>query len=326
MKANIDLDPITAHGWALGRELRKALVVAGFSQAQLAEKLGFSESRLSRIITGKLDATSEEVAAVLALCGVVGERRDFLVRMTRERSMAAWDKQEQLTVLRSLRRDASRIVEYSAVMLPELLWTDDYAEVVAAWTVNTSAGTVPGLVGTVSSDRAMLHRNRAPQYFAILSEAVLRLRVGSTQTMAAQLRHLVEESKQHNITIRVVPTGMGAHTGMRGSFCLVERPDLTLATVEDVLGVGFVDNPSGVSVYCGIADGLRSVALTPAASRNLISRIAAECGRADEDNPDDDRDRDLDELMAADSIGEAPAPSGVVPAGRGSARSTGGRQ
>lgn len=65
-------DSITTHGWALGRELRKAVVAADFNQNSLAAQIGCTESRLSRILMGTAYTAPEDVAAVLAPCGVVG--------------------------------------------------------------------------------------------------------------------------------------------------------------------------------------------------------------------------------------------------------------
>jgi hypothetical protein len=277
LKSENHVDPITTHGWALGRELRKALVAADFNQNVLAATMGCSETRLSRMLNGKLDPPPEEVAALLTLCGVVGERRDFLVRMAHERSIRAWGKPEQLGVLRSLRWDAGRIVEYSAVLLPELLWTDDYAEAVISRTLGVAEDEIPGLVGTVNNDKAMLSRTKAPHYEVILSEAALRLRVGSKQIMVEQLHHVVELGEQAGITIRVLPMAVGAHAGTHGSFALLTRPDLTVAVIEDAVSVQFVDDPDGLSVYVRITDTLRARALTPPESRDLINSIGVEC-------------------------------------------------
>ncbi|HEV3361961.1 MAG TPA: Scr1 family TA system antitoxin-like transcriptional regulator, partial [Pseudonocardiaceae bacterium] len=284
--------------------LRKVLVAADFNQNVMATKLGCTETRLSRIVKGKIEATPEEVAALLALCGVVGERRDFLVRMAHERSIAAWGKPEQSAVLRSLRWDATRIVEFSAVMVPELLWTDEYAEAVLSRTVGVELDEVPGLVGTINQDNAMLYRTKSPYYEVIVSEAALRLRMGSTQVMAGQLRKLVEESRRTGVTILVVPMTVDAHAGPRGSFALVNRRDLVVAAIEDVVSVRFVDDPDGVLAYVRIIDTLRARALTSTASRNLIKSILAEC------YGDRDSDHDPDESDSAGIAGDSPVETG----------------
>ncbi len=301
-KAETDFDyVITTHGWALGRELRKALVAADFNQNTLAAKLGCTESRLSRIVKGRVEATPEEVAALLALCGVVGERRDFLVRMAHERSIAAWGKPEQVAVLRSLRWDATRIVEFSAVMVPELLWTDDYAEAVLSRTVGVELDEVPGLVGTINQDNAMLYRTKTPYYEVIVSEAALRLRMGSAQVMAGQLRKLVEDGRRMGVTILVVPMAVDAHAGPRGSFALVTRRDLLVAAIEDVVSLRFVDDPDGVLAYVRIIDTLRARALTSSASRNLIKSIMVEC------YGEPDSAHDSEESDSVEITGDPPA-------------------
>src|SRR5437879_1564760 len=75
--------PVTLHGFALGRELRKAIIAADFTQAVLAAKLGISESRLSRMMTGRHPVTVEDTAGLLAVCGVKDQRREFLLNLTR---------------------------------------------------------------------------------------------------------------------------------------------------------------------------------------------------------------------------------------------------
>jgi transcriptional regulator with XRE-family HTH domain len=305
VKSDNRFDSITTYGWALGRELRKALMAADFSQQNMAARLGCSETRLSRIVTGRVDVTSEEVAALLALCGVVGERRDFLVRMARERSITAWGKREQQAVLRSLRWDAESVVEYAAVALPELLWTDAYAEAVISRMIGVQDDEIAGLVGTVNNDNAMLNRSQAPDYEVILSEAALHLTVGSKQIMCEQLYQLLRHSMRPGITIRVVPLSVGAHAGLRGAFCVVTRPDLVVAAIEEVLSIRFVDNAEDVQVYAAIMDKLRAVALKPAESRDLISTIVDEYHE----------DAESDEVISVDPVGEARAWPQIEPAG-----------
>ncbi|BCJ59058.1 hypothetical protein C1I93_08075 [Micromonospora endophytica] len=83
---------------------------------------------------------------------------------------------------------------------------------------------------------------------ALIDEAVLRRALGGPAVMARQLRHLVDAAERPNVTLRVVPLTVGAHTGLDGSFALLD----------------------------GEADRLAAVALSPAESVRLVARIATE--------------------------------------------------
>jgi len=51
---------------------------------EVSEKLGWSQSTLSRIETGLRNASAEEVSALLAIYQVTGARKETLVQMARD--------------------------------------------------------------------------------------------------------------------------------------------------------------------------------------------------------------------------------------------------
>lgn len=59
----------------------------------------------------------------------------------------------------------------------------------------------------------------------LLSEAVLRHQPGGPAVMAAQLRSLAEVGERSNVTIRIVPFGVGSHRGLKiQSFTMLQFP------------------------------------------------------------------------------------------------------
>ncbi|WP_255431223.1 helix-turn-helix transcriptional regulator [Amycolatopsis sp. WAC 01376] len=95
---------------------------------EVADKLAWSQSTISRIETAVRAASAEEVSALLAIYQVTGERRDALLSLSRDNG--AWWFAEvslQLTTLAQYEKEASRIVSFATTLVPDLLQTPSYA-------------------------------------------------------------------------------------------------------------------------------------------------------------------------------------------------------
>ena len=273
--------PITLHGFALGRELRKTVIAAGFTQAALAAKLGTSETRFSRMMTGRYPVTVEDTAAILAVCGVNDERREVLLSLTRAGSIAVLDARQQRSLMRGLQVGAGSLVDCCSLLLPPMVWTRDYAEEVLIRSVGVNNGQIEdqiaGLVDAAGEMTIDLGNTlTAERYELLVSEVALRLPVGPRQVMARQLRELSSWCRRGRVQVRVVPVEAGAHAGMRGSFSLVQQSELTVVTAEDAVHVRFYDDPADIALYTRVLEAVRAVALTPKESRELIDAIQTE--------------------------------------------------
>jgi transcriptional regulator with XRE-family HTH domain len=120
--------PVTLYGFALGRELRKTIITAGFTQATLAAKLGISEARLPRMMTGRYPVTAEDTAGILAVCGVNDQRREVLLGLARAGSIEVLDARQPRSLMHGLQVGAGILVDCCSLLLPPMVWTRDYAE------------------------------------------------------------------------------------------------------------------------------------------------------------------------------------------------------
>lgn len=73
----------TVRSRELGLALFRATAAQGLKRIELAERLGWSHTKISRIFNGKRGVMPEDVAAILAICGVTGPKRDELLTLTR---------------------------------------------------------------------------------------------------------------------------------------------------------------------------------------------------------------------------------------------------
>lgn len=117
------------------------------------------------------------------------------------------------------------------------------------------------------------------QFWAIANEAALRRRVGGTQVMKAQLRHLTEIAAQPNVTIQILPYAIGAHAAMLGSFTLLsfsEGATDEVAYIEYATGSLYLEKHEEVRAYTLMYDHLRASALDPRDSIAMIAQLAKE--------------------------------------------------
>ena len=74
----------------IGDALRLAMERVGLNGKRTAEMLGWSESRVSRMLTGRLAATSDDLSAMLAVLLVTGQERDRLMRLNLDQGTLGW--------------------------------------------------------------------------------------------------------------------------------------------------------------------------------------------------------------------------------------------
>jgi hypothetical protein len=237
---------------------------------------------VDREIGDRLVASSEDVAALLALYGVTGEERDRLLTLAREADQPGWWETRhpglpsQLTALIGFESQAAQITDVALVVLPGLLQTADYARAVM------DAAGIPAMqaetrVATRLGRQAALSRPNPPEYLAILDEAVLRRPIGGRTAMAAQLRHVLTIIERPNIEVMVVPHDRGAHAGLAGSFVLLTFPKApAIVHLEHKRSSLFLDDPEDVAAFIKAAHLLQDVAFDPIRSAEFIATVATE--------------------------------------------------
>jgi transcriptional regulator with XRE-family HTH domain len=77
----------------LGEGLRRAMQYAGLNGQQVARQLDLSPSWVSRVVSGKRNATAVQVSAFLAVCRVTGEERERLLELCADQHTLGWFQQ-----------------------------------------------------------------------------------------------------------------------------------------------------------------------------------------------------------------------------------------
>lgn len=277
--------PRTIKSRRVSAELRRYREQTGLNTIEAAKLLGISQGQVSRIELGTRGLKVPEVAAMLGLYKVPAHKRDELLNLVRQAGEPGWWSPtsaaalpQQWLALIDYERKATRILTYESLMVPGLLQTSDYARAVIAGAAETalSEDELDTKVAARLGRQGILSRSRPPRVDALLYEPLLRIPVGGPDVMCRQLRHLVELAERPSVLIRVIPTGVGAHPGMEGSFVIMELLDEpSLVHTETKTRSAFLEQED-LRVYRLAWERLSALALPVAESTELIGRTAAE--------------------------------------------------
>lgn len=277
----------------LGEGLRRAMQQAGLNGQEAAALLGWSPSRVSRLLSGKRGGSEVDVSAFLAVCRMTGTERDRMLAMCREQNTPGWFQQhgsrlpQQLVTLIDHENKAVAISYFQAMIVPGILQTGDYARAVISRIANVPANEVDDRVAARLGRQSLFSRDRPPRFSFYLHEFVLQLPVGGPAVMVDQLQHLQRMSLRPYLTLRVVPATFGAHASTAGSFTLMEFAEFKpVAYLESETSSLFLERPEEITAYQRILGALAEAALGEGESRELIATLATELYADREDHDD----------------------------------------
>lgn len=279
----------------IGRRFERLRMKKGLTREQAADELQRSRVTIGRIEDGHESVRYRdiEVRAMFDLYEAPAEERELMLALTRETrngKRKSWWHDYTETALPdwfglyvTLEDSAETICQYESELVPGLLQTREYAEELAR--IEASGVVDDADLGRrvrVRLERQeLLTRPRAPHLDVILNEAVVRRPFGGDAVMAAQLGHVLEMSRQANVSVRVVPFAAGGHGGANASaFALLEFPEdprtgellePPLAYLDTLTAGMYLQKPDEVQAYRRAWDDLRKKALDVSASREMIT-------------------------------------------------------
>lgn len=272
----------TARVRGLAAELKELRSDSGMTTREVAKRVGMSASSLNRMELGNRVIEPEELAALLVVYGVMGVERERLLGLAREAGLPGWwettgaELPKPLPALINFEMEAVEINHVAMLRIPGLMQTADYIRAIM------TSGQMPGsnmerMVSTRLGRQAILTRPHPPQYLAIIDEAALCRPIGGPSVMAQQLRHVVTLADRPNIDVRVIPFEHGAHTGLDGSYAIMEFAKArTIVLLEHKRSSLFVDEPEDVLPFHEATETLLAAALGSPDSVEFLVRMAAD--------------------------------------------------
>ncbi|WP_019871141.1 helix-turn-helix domain-containing protein [Salinispora oceanensis] len=275
--------PKTARARRLGIALRTHREAAGLTLESAADEISSTRSTLSRYENAQTLVSPAVVRALLTLYGVAPDEIAAATQLAKDARKPGWWVSYSYLLDRrtidfiALEAEATAIANFEPSVVPGLLQTADYIR-----------GVMRGGPHTLTDDeveqRVQLRLDRQqrltaphpPILDAIIDEGALLRPVGDRTVMAAQLSHLLKASDLPNVTVQVIPLAAGYHRGTRGSLHILEFADPEdpfIASVETVAGQMVLDRPGDLRTCTKIMENLRSVALSPADSRDQLRHL-----------------------------------------------------
>lgn len=249
----------------------------GLSQEALAKALDLERTTIGRWERGEATPyDSQRPGLAEALHVTLDDLPELLgERPANERGMPQW-----FSAYLGMEQSATSIQAHQTRVVHGLLQTPDYARVLAGAVLVTP--TEAQIAQTVSlrkqRQERLQRRGDRLNLTAVHFEAALRLKVGSAETMADQLDHLVEVSALPNVSVQVIPYDAGMYEGIRGPFSLLTMPWQEIPSVNTE-GYGtsrFAEEPHEVEYFLAVWKQLSKLALPPEESIGFIADRAVE--------------------------------------------------
>jgi len=229
--------------------LRTARRTAGLTGERLAARCGISQSKISKIETGKVLPSAADVERILSALGVDGERQAALVAMARMantefqnvRASLQRGLHQKQRELAALEADTHHLRFFLPLMITGLLQTPEYARASLA----NFPGDHPQAVAKRLDRQAMLY-NGSKRFSFVLTEAAVRWQLCEPRVMAVQMGRLASLSELPNIDLGIIPLDAYVPDGPLNTFTVYDE---RIATAETFGGVIMMRDPRDVAYH-----------------------------------------------------------------------------
>jgi len=250
------------------RAWRKKL---GWTQVELANKLGYSASLVSGVETMDKPPTSDFARACDRILGTPDTFVALQELVAREAYPAFF------APVVPFEREAARIHGWELGAIPGLLQTEDYARaLIRVSRPMDSEAAVERLVAARVERQAILSRENPPVVWYVIDEGILRRSVGGPAVMGTQIDRVIEAASTPGVVIQVLPF-TADHAGTDGPISIYEFADApTVCYTECYSGGRIVEAHAEVVDLTMVMSLLRAAALPPRESLEVIRQIRRE--------------------------------------------------
>ncbi|WP_020573480.1 helix-turn-helix domain-containing protein [Actinopolymorpha alba] len=278
--------PPTIQRRRLAGELRLLRERGQVTLEEVSQRLGWSVAKISRIETAVVGISTKDLAQLLDLYGVDGERRTrFLSKTRTARTKGWWDAYAEFLPSDyvdyiELEAQLAAMRSYDAHLVHGLMQTEGYArEIIRGATMGLSSpAEIDRRVEVRLTRQRLMFRNESPlRFWAVIAEPALSWQIGSPKIMAEQFDKLREFSQLDNVTVQVLPASAGAHPATAGSFDILQfsNPyEQDAVYVETMTANRYVESDAEIYRYSLAFDHLRAMALSPANSAEFLAQAA----------------------------------------------------
>ncbi|MFI6524558.1 helix-turn-helix domain-containing protein [Streptomyces uncialis] len=225
-----ELNPDESPQAAFGAQVRSLRERHGWTQEDLADRMGYSSTHISSVETGRKSPTLR-----------LSRRADLALR-TGGMFERMWREIRHGSLLEGFPEfvgHEGRAVEirlYEVGVIPGLLQTPDYTSVLAESAVKRGAITpdqAAERISLVRERQAAVKRTPPPLILAVLDESSIRRPVGDPAVMEAQLTSLIEFADLPNTVFQVAEFSMGHRRPFDLPVTVLTLPDRSLMSYAE---------------------------------------------------------------------------------------------
>jgi len=274
----------------LGAQLRRLREQKAISREDAGWEIRASGSKISRMELGRVSFKERDVSDLLTLYGVGDQKeREMLLGLARQANSPGWWHHfgdilpPGFQSFLGLESAATLIRTYEIQFVPGLLQTADYARaIMLLGHPDEKPDEIDRRVALRLQRQQVLTRPDAPQLWAVIDEAVLRRPIGGVDVMKAQIKALIQASRDPNIRLQIIPFLSGGHAAAGGSFTILRFPEPDLPDVvwvEHLTSSIYLDKREDVDVYAIAMERVCIEAEPPGSTADILEKLLTEIGR-----------------------------------------------
>lgn len=256
------------------RDLRQS---AGLTGVEAARQTGMSQPKISKLETGRLMPSLEDLQALLTLYRAAPAARQELLEIAGRMHATV---ESNRTILRrgaayrqarlsEIEHEAANLRYFSPIVLPGLLQTAEYMRRVFSLELN---GTEISRTVAARQRRQEILYDPARSFTFVISEAALRWGFCPSSVLAAQVSHISSLSTLANVEVGVILLGAPvADIPLHGYQILDDR----LVRIELEHAVVTVTDPNDIATYVRLFGTMSGAAVFGADARTRLASIQA---------------------------------------------------
>lgn len=273
----------------LGQALRRLREQTGLSGNQFAQRLGWHQTKVSKLELGQQFPTEDDIRTWADTAGdtdaatrllALRDAAQVAYRTFRQQYRDAGSAAGRQADIAAMETVAGRIGHFAPAMIPGRLQTFGYA----LETLRLPSG--PGSWGASEEEIELAARTRVErqqqilydkkkQIRVVLLEAALHTRLCSPETMYGQLDRLLSLDGLPSLELGIIPFGVQVPVFPLSGFIVY---DDHLVITETLTGEQQLSDHAEVGRYVAWLDLLRDAAVTGAEARPMIRRALADLG------------------------------------------------
>ncbi|MGH3852206.1 MAG: helix-turn-helix domain-containing protein [Pseudonocardiaceae bacterium] len=257
------------------RDLRRA---TGLSGDRLARRCGMSQSKVSRIETGRLLPSVVDVEQMLACLGVDHATRCELLTLARVANAEYQDirasvrrglhhRQQELA---NLEAGTTQVRYFLPALITGLLQTPEYMRQAVNSPVDPVSADRSRAIAAKLARQSILH-DQDKFFDFLLTESAVRWQLCPPLVMATQIDRLISVSRLPNVRVGVVSQHARVPDGPMNGFVIY---DARLVTIELFTGQLVLRDPKDIDHYGALFNFFSSHVLWSDDARSFLSGLA----------------------------------------------------